>query len=125
MGNYDKAIDSYNSALNYLPNEEDKEKVYLALGNCSFNLEQYESAVEHYSKYLETANTNEKADMGEIYFHRGISHIQLAKYEEAVNDLSSAIELGLSARIIGVPAGVGLLYDGAVYRSHIGSGIIC
>ena len=93
LGNYGKALDSYISALDYLPDTEDKEKVYLALGDCSFNLEQYENTIEYYSKYLETADDNEKVDKGKVYFYRGVSHIQLEKYEEAVNDFSSAIEL--------------------------------
>ena len=63
------------------------------MGDCSFNLEQYENTIEYYSKYLETADDNEKVDKGKVYFYRGVSHIQLEKYEEAVNDFSSAIEL--------------------------------
>lgn len=48
-GEYDKAIEFYNTALDYLSNITDRENVYLALGNCSFELKMFDSAVESYS----------------------------------------------------------------------------
>ncbi|NLA85338.1 MAG: tetratricopeptide repeat protein [Clostridiales bacterium] len=93
MENYGEAVVYYKSALEHLSEPTDRKNVYLAIGNCSFNMEQYENAVEYYSKYMEsTTNNEEEAGKGEACFHRGVSYIQLAKYEKAVNDLTLAIE---------------------------------
>ena len=59
-------------------------------GNMLYETRDYASAEECFSKALEI-----NSELGQAYYNRGLSRMQLGKKEEAFNDFSKAGELGL------------------------------
>lgn len=86
LGQYDSAIASYQQLLQRDP---DDYRAYYNLGLTQVALGQYGQAVTHYTKALE--KSSEPKDQANIHRDRGISHMLLANYTAAINDLDTAI----------------------------------
>ena len=65
--------------------------IYKDIGRCYANLNQYEKAIENYTKAIKLDLEDELVH--ETHLRRGFCYMQLKQYEQAVIDFSKAIEL--------------------------------
>ncbi len=68
----------------------DDYRAYYNLGLTQVALGQYEQAIAHYTKALETSS--QPKEQASIYRDRGVSHLLLTNYAAAITDLGTAIE---------------------------------
>lgn len=85
-GEYKKAIELFNKALN--KEENTKSEIYNYLGLSENALGNLEEAVNYYDKAIETDE-----NYAELYYNRANTKCNLGLYEEAVKDYDKVIEL--------------------------------
>lgn len=86
LKNYKEATKDFKQVLRIDPKETD---VFPRLGDCYLKTEQYNSAIENYTKALEEEHPERSA----ILVNRGIAYQKKHEYESAVKDFTDAIEL--------------------------------
>ncbi|BAQ64803.1 tetratricopeptide repeat protein [Geminocystis sp. NIES-3709] len=84
-GEYQKAIDSYNIAIELDPSYTN---AYYGRGLAYDNLEEYRKAIDSYNKAIELEPND-----ADVYFNRGLVYENLKQYQKAINDYNKAIEL--------------------------------
>lgn len=84
LGQYEKAIDSYNRALGF----GESAIAYLNRGVAYCYLEKYERAIEDYNRAIKL-----EPKWRGIYVLRGLAYAAMKKYRTAIKDYNRAIEL--------------------------------
>ena len=84
-GKYDKAIESFDKAIQQDPNFED---AYHYRGQAYYKLDRYPNAIIDYNKVLQLDPQN-----AEAYHHRGQAYSISGNYDQAIVDFSKAIGL--------------------------------
>ncbi|PSP03916.1 MAG: hypothetical protein BRC54_11510 [Cyanobacteria bacterium SW_7_48_12] len=87
MGNYQKAIEDADQALQIDPNLA---KAYLNRSAAHLGLGEYQKAIEDADQALQI-NPN----LARAYFNWGLAHYQLGEDQEAIADLQKAAQLFL------------------------------
>lgn len=99
-GDYEKAIESYSTAIEI---DSENPMVYYMRGFAYHNLKEYRNAVRDYGKAIDY-DQNDPA----IYYDRGLAYSKLKKYKQAVKDYSKAI--GLNSNYSDAYYGRGIAY---------------
>lgn len=84
-GAYDKAIESYNTAIILNPNFPE---AYFNRGLCYYNKKDYDKAIKDYTKAAELDPDNPV-----IYNNRGDAHYRKEEYDKAIMDYDKAISI--------------------------------
>ncbi len=87
-GQFGKAIEDFNKALNMNLSNSLKAQVYLNLGATQIKEETFDQALESYKKALELSPRNPS-----IYNYKGYANYKLANFSDAINDYNNAIDL--------------------------------
>ena len=112
--NYKEALFKYKKSLRYVVEfipekdqepeyapkfEELKRKLYLNLALVCVNLKDYKRAVD-YSTYLLESDTATETERAKSYYRRGLSKVELHKYEEALEDFQNCHKLNSKDAVV-------------------------
>lgn len=85
QGNIDTAFETYQSAIELNP---ERVEAYASIGNMYVYRDMYDDALS----YLDTAY-DKVSDDSDIVYNRGLAHLGLGNYTEAINDFERTLQL--------------------------------
>lgn len=88
-GRNEEAIEDFTTSLVYNP---DNVHAYIGRGTAYDNTGQYDLALNDYVKASSLSSPSDSALMGQLLLRRGIDHLRVGYYTEAVKDLREALE---------------------------------
>lgn len=93
LGNTDEAIKDYTSAINLLPNDQNKAQTFYDRAIAYSDTQQFSQAISDLTSALQVVPSNATQLKADIYFRRGFFRSENNKSREAIDDFTSALEL--------------------------------
>jgi tetratricopeptide (TPR) repeat protein len=116
-GNYQKAIEDYNLALKYKPNNDTDSGIYTNRGNSRLDLGDFQGAIEDYNQAISIDQKFVSAYRG-----RGYAYSQLENYKKGIEDYTKAIELDPNLAYAYFYRGINRFYNSYFFRSESADG---
>ena len=89
MKNYNAATNDIQTALDLAPKQSD---MYWVAANVLFKMGRFNEAANNYTRAIQYDNEN-MIELHNAYYNRGSCLLKMKKYQEAVADFNSAIEI--------------------------------
>jgi FOG: TPR repeat len=116
-GNYQKAIEDYNLALKYKPNNNTGIDIYGNRGNSRLKLGDVQGAIEDYNQAISIDQKFVSAYRG-----RGSAYSELGNYKKAIEDYTKAIELDPNLAYVYLHRGMNRYDSSNILRIELGDG---